>query len=331
LDLANAIFLVLDCDENISLINQKGCEILDYPEDEILDKNWFDQFIPDDQREEAINIFKYIIQSPAKVAKFSEGDIMVRSGDRRTIEWHHAALTDVTGRTIGVISSGIDITDSRRAKVDLINALHEGQEQERKRISKELHDGLGQQLAAAKMLLGAVETDLAGMGKESWKLYNNALITLDGAIKDARNISHNLVQYLLEGKGLVPAIEQLCTNISQNEILQFKFRHRGMKARVNPQVEIGLFRVLQELITNIMKHAQASRVDIMLKQYKHKIILKVEDNGIGFQGSFEEMQLNGIGLRNITSRVNGLLGKVTLDSSQKQGTAVIIEIPTGKN
>lgn len=331
LDLANAIFLVLHSDEKISLINQKGCEILGYHEDEILDKNWFDQFIPDDRREEAKAVFHDIMQGRITAPEISEGEIMVKSKHRRTVEWHHAALTDVTGRTIGVISSGIDITGSRRRKVDLINALHKGQEQERKRISKELHDGLGQQLAAAKMLLGAFETDLGNLGKENQKLYYNALITLDGAIKEARNIAHNLVPYLLEGKGLVPAIEQLCKNISPNEILQFKFRHWGMKARVNPQVEIGIFRVLQELISNIMKHAHASQVDIMLKQHKNKIILEVEDNGIGFQGSFEEMQLNGIGLRNITSRVKGLRGKITLDSSEKQGTAVIIEIPTGKN
>jgi len=331
LDLANAIFLVLHSDEKISLINQKGCEILGYHEDEILDKNWFDQFIPDDRREEAKAVFHDIMQGRITAPEIWEGEIMVKSKHRRTVEWHHAALTDVTGRTIGVISSGIDITESRRRKVDLINALHKGQEQERKRISKELHDGLGQQLAAAKMLLGAFETDLGNLGKENQQLYCKALITLDGAIKEARNISHNLVPHLLEGKGLVPAIEQLCKNISQNEISQFEFRHWGMKARVNPHVEIGIFRVLQELISNIMKHAHASQVDIILKQHKNKIILEVEDNGVGFQGSFEEMQLNGIGLRNITSRVKGLRGKITLDSSEKQGTAVIIEIPTGKN
>jgi PAS domain S-box-containing protein len=327
LDLANAIFVVVNMEEEVVLINKKGCEVLGYPENQIRGKNWFDNFIPKEQTKKTKEAFRELVQGKSKTVEFFENEIIAKNGTTCIIEWHNAALTDANGEIIGTISSGVDITEWKKAQAALFNAVHDGQEQERERISRELHDSLGQQLAAIKMLFGAVEPDLGKLGKESHQYYQKATHLLEQAVNEARRISHDLAPHFLDANGLVLAIEKLCRDIGDNSILKCVTHSSKMETRPDRQVEVGIYRIVQELLSNIIKHAHATKVDIFLKQLKNHIVLTVKDNGIGFQGSLEELQQNGIGLRNISSRVKGLQGKLTLGTSKKKGTCVIIEVP----
>ena len=228
-------------------------------------------------------------------------------------------------RSLGTVQ---DITEKKKLEYSLINALHAGQEQERKRIAEELHDGLGQQLAAAKMLLEAIGPNISILDQEDIQLFEQAQTVMDEAVKDVRVISHDLIPSALEKRGLVIALERLCQHIKESGSLQVDFSRPGMKGRrFSPTLEIGLFRITQELMANIIKHAQASQIKILLAEQSNNIILKIADNGVGFEETFEDIQHNGIGLRNIAARVKGLNGKLTLDSTLDKGTTVLVEVP----
>jgi PAS domain S-box-containing protein len=327
LDLANAIFLVVNVDEEVVLINKKGCEVLGYPESQIKGKNWFDNFVPKELKKKTREVFRELVQGKFSTVEFFENEIIAKGGKICTMEWHNATLTNTKGEITGTISSGVDITERKKAQAALFNAVYEGREKERERISRELHDSLGQQLAAIKMLLGAFEPDLGQFGKESHQYYQKATDLLEQVVNEARRISHDLAPHFLDKNGLVLAIEKLCRDTGDNSVLKCVIHSSRMETRPDRQIEVGIYRIVQELLSNIIKHAHATKVNIFLKQLKNHIVLTVEDNGIGFQGPLEEMQQNGIGLRNISSRVKGLQGKLTLDTSKEKGICVIVEVP----
>jgi PAS domain S-box-containing protein len=326
LDLANAIFLVVNIDEKVALINQKGCTVLGYPESQIKSKNWFDHFIPKKERKKTRAVFQKLVQGQLKELEFFENEIISKDGKKHIIQWHNSVLTNANGQITGTISSGVDVTEYKKAQADLFNAVYIGKENERERISLELHDSLGQQLASIKMLFGACEPD--SLEEESKGYYQKATALLEHAVYETRRISHDLAPHFLNENGLVKGIEQLCVDITVNRSeLKYVIRSSGMKLRLDRQIEIGIYRIVQELLNNSVKHAQASTVNIFLKKGKKYIALTLEDDGIGFQGSVEEMQHNGIGIRNITSRVKGLQGSLIFDSSKEKGTSVMVEIP----
>ncbi|MGI9544378.1 MAG: PAS domain-containing protein [Cyclobacteriaceae bacterium] len=254
--------------------------------------------------------------------------ILLNDGSLKYV--HEKCITEFSadGQPLRSLGTVQDITEKKRLEHSLINAVHAGQEQERKRIAKELHDGLGQQLAAAKMLLEAIGPNIGILDQEDIQLFEQAQTVMDEAVKDVRVISHDLIPSALEEKGLVIALERLCHHIKESGSLQVDFFRPGMKGRrFRPTLEIGLFRIAQELMANIIKHAQATQVKILLAEQSNNIILKIADNGVGFEGTFEDIQHNGIGLRNIAARVKGLNGKLTLDSTLDIGTTVLVEVP----
>ncbi len=230
--------------------------------------------------------------------------------------------------TLGkVLVSFIDVTERKQAQIKQLAALHEGEERERKRMAKEIHDSLGQHLAAGKMMLNSIELATTSFNPEDFEYFKKAQVILDQAIAEARNISHALMPALLQHKGLVSAILELCKNLDSSAI-KTHFQYSDLlERRFDPKIEMALFRIVQELITNILKHAQASEIRISLQLNENTLILSIADNGIGFKGTLEAMHQDGIGLRNISSRVKTMQGKLTIDSSKQKGTTVIAAIP----
>jgi PAS domain S-box-containing protein len=328
LDMASSIFIVIDKDGKVVLINRKGCEVLGFPEDQIKGKIWFDHFLPKTQANDVKAVFKEVMRERELESLFYENEIVAKGGRLKAIEWHNAVLTNSNGDRIGTISSGVDVTERNKAQAALFNAVYVGQEQERVRISRELHDSIGQQLAASKMLLGAFEHEVEKLDSESKNYYKKAVELLEMATVETRTISHNLAPYYLAEKGLVPTLEKLCIEFNGNNKIHCSLQTSGMNViRLDNQIEIALYRISQELYSNIIKHALATEVKVYLKRFKNNVILIVEDNGVGIKGNFEQIQSKGIGLKNISTRVKGLLGRLTIDSSNRPGTRVSVEIP----
>ena len=330
LDLANSMFVVINRDGSLELINRKGQEILGYSEAQIKGKNWLNNFVPPEHRAGVRAVIAKLMRGEELEAKFFENDILTRNHQRRTIEWHNSVLKNEQGEAMATISSGVDITERKKAQAALFNAIYEGQEQERKRMSRELHDGLSQQLAAAKMLLDSFEPEVVQLEKESQEFYQQAIELLAEAAHETRAISHDLAPRLLEEQGLVPAIRKLAVELSKKDGFSCTVRSLNMQARLTESMEISLYRIVQELITNIIKHAQATQVTIQLKRLKTKVRLVVVDDGVGLQATWEELQHNGIGLRNISSRVKGLQGTFKMDSPPAEGSGEGSDSGSGK-
>lgn len=197
-------------------------------------------------------------------------------------------------------------------------------EDERKRISKDLHDGIGQQLSGLKMAWQKMATDFSEkLPGESVRIQKLTDI-LDQSASEVRNISHHMMPKALLDLGLVAAIGDMLEKTFMYTGIAHTFEHYHAERRFGERVEISLYRVLQELINNIIKHSGATRVSVQLFVNKSKLIMVVEDNGRGFES---EAPAAGHGLMNIKSRLTTLHGKVNYDPSPGAGTVATVTIP----
>lgn len=208
-------------------------------------------------------------------------------------------------------------------------AIIDAEEKERTRIAKDLHDGVGQQLSAAKMIASSLDQN------SSKEEYNEKLIvlrnTLDESIKEVRTVSHNMMPNALFKLGLSAAIREFLNKINATGILNVDLQIVGLESTLNKTTEIILYRVLQELVNNIIKHANASKLSIQVIEYVgDNLNITVEDDGKGFDVTNID-NFAGIGIKNISSRIEYLNGSIHFDSYQNKGTTVIIDIPLNKD
>ncbi|WP_421770400.1 sensor histidine kinase [Emticicia sp.] len=204
-------------------------------------------------------------------------------------------------------------------------AVLEAEERERIRIARDLHDGVGQTLAAARMTLG----NYVSQRKIESTEMQNSLDLLEDSIKEIREISHNMMPSSLTKFGLTSALKQFTNKINALGKLDIQLQIVGFKERSNEKIELMLYRIIQEIISNIIRHAEAKRVSIELVRHDNELILIIEDDGRGFDTTNKEN--HGIGLKNIATRVEYLNGNVNFDSSIGKGTSVVIEIPLDLN
>ena len=203
-------------------------------------------------------------------------------------------------------------------------AVLEAEERERIRIARDLHDGIGQTLAAARMTLG----NYISKKKIDAVEMQTSLDLLEDSIKEVREISHNMMPSSLTKFGLVSALKQFTNKINSLDKLQIDLQVVGIKERFDEKIEMMLYRIVQEIISNIIRHADAKKVNIELVKHDSELILIVEDDGVGFDINNEN---SGIGLKNIATRVEYLNGSVNFDSAIGYGTSVIVEIPLKLN
>ncbi|MES2558204.1 MAG: sensor histidine kinase [Bacteroidota bacterium] len=202
-------------------------------------------------------------------------------------------------------------------------AIIEAEEKERIRIARELHDGIGQQLSAAKMNLSAFE---ASIGTEHKEKYRSLMDLVDDAVKEVRTISHNMMPNALLRSGLSSAVREFVNKLSITDALKIDLQIVGLNTRLESAAESVLYRVIQECVSNIIKHADASHINIQLIKHDTHLNLLIEDNGKGFETSNLE-KFEGIGLKNIISRVQYLDGTIDFDSMPGRGTTIVVDVP----
>ena len=197
-------------------------------------------------------------------------------------------------------------------------------EKERKRIARDLHDTVSQELFAAHMILSGVIQQALKLDREKMQTQLQSVAAiLETAQKDLRVLLLHLRPAELEEKGLVEGIQILLKELEDKSDLKVSLKQNVSK--LPKKIEEHIFRILQELISNTLRHAQASCLDVYLYQTDVELQLKVVDNGIGFQlGSLDDLSY---GLRNIKERVEDMAGTVQLLTAPKQGLAVDIRIP----
>ena len=214
-----------------------------------------------------------------------------------------------------------------RQQNELFNAIVTTQDQERKRIAQDIHDSLGSVLSAAKLKLSSLEESKKILSPDQLEKYQTSLDLLDEASTELRNISHNIMPATLSKLGLEAALQSLIDKIAAHSKMQVNFTAHGFEGRIEETTEMSIYRIILELLNNIVKHADAEKVSIQIIKYPAYINLMIEDDGRGFDynKAFEEKK--GIGLGNILSRVEYMNGSMEIDSSKGKGTTVIIEIP----
>ncbi|MBL4715654.1 MAG: sensor histidine kinase [Bacteroidia bacterium] len=222
------------------------------------------------------------------------------------------------------------LEEESNRKTEMISAMVHAQETERKRIAVDLHDGVGNLLSSIKMNLSALETEKEKLQNDKQKVYENAVALIDDACKDLRAISHNMMPGSLVELGLIHALEEQFDKVSAAGEFKINFKITGFKDRLAETVEVVLYRVIQEIFNNILKHADATKVNVLMVKKKSEIKIDVIDNGNGFDMSKNKTK-NGIGLSNIESRVGYLNGTVEFESRKNEGTRVLVQIPIKEN
>lgn len=205
-------------------------------------------------------------------------------------------------------------------------AVIDAEEKERRRIAQDLHDGIGQTLAAMKM---NISSKTKFVSEENQKILQQIIVSIDSAHKEVRTLSHSMMPKALNESGLEDAIDDLLEKILANSTIKCIFE-KDSAIRFDENTEIGLYRVFQELINNILKHANASEIAVHLHKTKTQIILMVEDNGVGIKQK-QLGEKKGMGLSNIETRVHALNGTFSISAGTHQGTIAVVRIPTNNN
>lgn len=204
-------------------------------------------------------------------------------------------------------------------------AVLEAEERERQRIAKDLHDGVGQTMSAAKMNLSAFENELHFNNPEQRRKFERIITLVDESCKEVRAVSHNMMPNALLKSGLAAAIREFTDKIDHS-VLKITLHSEGLQERMDTNFETVLYRVIQECVNNVIKHAKANHLDISLIKDKDGISATVEDNGKGFDTNDRNV-FNGLGLKNIRTRIEYLKGSVEYNSRPGKGTLVAIHVP----
>ncbi|WP_025667699.1 sensor histidine kinase [Aquimarina megaterium] len=208
-----------------------------------------------------------------------------------------------------------------------IDAMISGQEKERQRLANELHDNLGSTLATVKLHFQHLQNNRDNPKVEHVEeLYTKTNALLDEAYQKVRTIAHEKNSGVMANQGLLPAIKNLAKQVSNGDGLHIEIQDYGLEERLDNTLEISIFRMIQELITNTIKHAEASEIHISLTNHDSLLNIIIEDNGKGFDAKILPKK-EGMGLRNIEKRVEHLEGTFEIDSTIGKGTNIIINIP----
>lgn len=202
-----------------------------------------------------------------------------------------------------------------------IDAMIAGQEKERQKVAGELHDDLGSLMATIKL-----HFENAKVGKKDPAL-QSAQKLLEEAYQKIRGMAHSKNSGVMSDQGLLPALKKMAHTISETGALRVTIEDFGLGERLENSLELSIFRMIQELVANAIKHAKASEVNIHLTQHAEVLNIIVEDNGKGFDRSKLDKHTVGMGLTNIEKRVEHLEGTFTVDSIVGKGTSILIDIP----
>jgi signal transduction histidine kinase len=253
--------------------------------------------------------------------------LLSKSGEERPIgEGSMSPIINERGKFIGLVMIFKDLSDKiaharllKEFEKKHMAALLEGQEQERSRIAKDLHDGLGQ-------TLNAIKINLKLLGQKNEKIESLSQL-IDEAIQESVRISENLLPAKLKDFDLATCLKSLCNGIDRTSPIPVSFESLGNVGYIEQPQKINFYRIAQEAINNAIKHAQASSISVQLSEEEDKLQLMIEDDGKGFEKNISYDQSQHHGLVNMRERAEIMGGKLTIESDMERGTLIIVEAP----
>lgn len=209
----------------------------------------------------------------------------------------------------------------------ILSAVLRAEERSRSQFAKELHDGMGPLLSSAKMSLSAISAE--ALSAEQQAILQNSRFVINEAIRSVREISSNMSPQVLMDFGLAQGIQNFISRISVLHTVDIEFNTNLDKERFNNDVEVVTYRVICELINNSLKHSGCTTISISLILKRGILLLDYVDNGRGFNP--DKVLSNGMGLSNITSRIDSLNGHISITSSENNGMRAVANINTEPN
>src|SRR6202795_2070319 len=219
---------------------------------------------------------------------YVENPILTKSGEERMIGWRNTLLRDDRGQVIGTLSSGEDITERVRAEEELqrlSGQLLRLQDEERRRIARDLHDSTGQDLVALATTLSQLHASIPPSSRKLRKLASQCQVLADQCILDVRTLSYLFPPPMLDVAGLEDAIRDYAGGFAERTGIEVELEISPRLGRMKPGVELALFRVVQESLTNIQRHSGSPQAKIRIGRDPGKITLEVSDKGSGISGS----------------------------------------------
>jgi PAS domain S-box-containing protein len=225
---------------------------------------------------------------------------------------------------IEALSLQLGMIIEKKQSEDLILAtILETEDRERARLAKDVHDNLGQILMAVSLNLESVSRETNLLGNKNQNKLSNALHYLGQAIQESRELAHSLMPKAISDYGYTLAVQSLIEKLGAEHV-EINFYHNLEKERLNAKIELALFRITQEALTNILKHSEAAEVTIQLIKHSDQLILTIEDNGKGFDYN---QQQKYFGINSMRTRASAISGIFTVDTKLGGGTTLMIEIP----
>ncbi|HTS24533.1 MAG TPA: chemotaxis protein CheB [Bryobacteraceae bacterium] len=343
LESAAALVMVTDLEGRIVRFNLACRRLSGYAFEEVEGKPVWDVLVPPEETEAVKLVYKEL--SASRSVREHENHWVDRGGGRHLISWSSAAVAEAQGATAYLVRIGVDVTEARQAEEALQQSkilrqsqaelraltagLVEGQEEERRRISQELHDDISQRLAALAMQLEALhrtqgisldqlQRKLAGLQKQT-----------EALSEDLRRTAHNLHPFTLTHLGLGPALQSYCEDYSKLGQFQMRFKARAMPGTIPSGVALCVYRVVQEALGNVAKHAGAKLAVVSISGSDGVLRVAIRDDGHGF--SLDQAKGRGLGLISMEERVRHLGGTFSISSKPGDGTCVEIRIPLETN
>lgn len=326
--ISDAVLLI---DENFKILylNPSAENITGWKDQEARGKMIFDIMLLNDSitDECPVNPLQCLIQ-PARANSLPENLVLQSSrGEHFPVgDGSLSPVVDPRGNFIGLVMIFKDISEKlvheklvRDLEKKHLAAILEGQEKERSRIAKDLHDGLGQ-------LLNAIKMNVNLLGKDESKekvLYR----LIDEAIQESVRISENLLPAKLKDFDLATCLNSLCNQINDTSRTPVSFEALGRPGEIGQIQKINLYRIAQEAINNALKHAGANNISVLLNEEDDRIQLIIEDDGTGFEKARAYDRSKHHGLENMRERAEIMGGKLTIESDADRGTLIIVEAP----
>ncbi len=294
---------------------------------------WEAKIHPDD-KDNVTALFEDAIRNKEKGVIYTEYRFHKMDGKYAIVADRAFIVYDNDGEPARFVGSMQDVTERKKLEMQVLKqeidkqkiiaqAVVDAQEKERAEIGKDLHDNVNQILSTAKLYLELAKSDV----NQREQLIKRSADSIFNAINEIRSISKALVPPSVKDLGLIDSVKDLVESVHMTKALRVKFVHKGdFEKVISDKQKLMLFRIIQEQVNNVLKHAEASKLFIELAMQEKQISLTVEDNGKGFE--LEKVRFKkGVGLSNIESRVSLFDGKVTITTAPGKGCKLFIQVP----
>ncbi|MBE0544982.1 MAG: PAS domain S-box protein [Verrucomicrobia bacterium] len=330
--LRSAVFILEAEPVAILYSNPAATRIFGYPRDELVGRS-LDFLLLDEAGAQQFRA--HLREAVLEKGGMSDFEYPMKRKDGTVFPAEHnvVPIKDPTGRVVNWVAAIRDLTVTKQTEDELRSVsrrIIEAQETERLRVARELHDGVNQVLASAKMRLRSVETGVAAQFPAAREILARCGRLLVQALEENRRIAHNLRPSDLDQLGLAAASRNFCKELQARTGLAVKCRIGRDLARLPPAMELNLFRILQEALTNVEKHARAKSAHLQLALKDGAVVLRIQDDGRGFNPRRLKVargRRGGVGLANLRERAALLQGTCEIESKPGHGTIITIRVP----